>query len=270
MKQIQRRGQLLKDAASPLICTPLVGKTCEQLFDVLDDVIQIKPDLIEWRVDYFEDVGNTATVIDVASRIKEKADSIPVIFSCRSVKEGGECIALDDDDVVKLYVAACASCCVDIIDYETGNAANSLAHLRRASRDNDVAMIMSYHNVQSTPNEEFLTAKFIEAERLGADIAKVSVMPTGPEDVLTLLEANMRASEACSIPLIGVSMGGYGSLSKMFGWAYGSAVTYAVATNSSTPGQVHVDELRAVLSAIRRTVTGSQGAIPNILVFEEK
>ena len=45
------------------------------------------------------------------------------------------------------------------------------------------------------------------------------------------------ARETLDIPLISMSMGGVGSLSRIMGWVYGSAATFAVGKSSSAPGQ---------------------------------
>jgi len=256
MKLIQLHGKPIGDGTHPLICTPLVGKTREEILAELDVVLPKCPDLIEWRVDFFKDIGNIPLVIELAGRIKEAAGKTPIIFTRRSMNEGGERIALNEDDVVKIYVAACASRCVDIIDYELSNPAENIVRLRNVSRDNDVAMIMSYHNFHTTPSSAALIAKYNDAARLGADIGKVAVMPKSPEDVLTLLGATWQASERSGIPVIGMSMGGLGSLSRMIGWVYGSAVTFAVGKSSSAPGQISIEELRVMLSLTRKTITG--------------
>ena len=159
--------------------------------------------------------------------------------------------------MVALYEAVCAARCVDMIDYEMGNAAPDFARLRAASRANDILLVASYHNFQTTPEAAALVAKFAEAERLGGDVAKVAVMPQGPQDVLTLLGATFTASRTVGVPLISMSMGAYGSLSRMVGWVYGSTVTFAVGKSSSAPGQVPIEELRAVLATVRKAVLGS-------------
>ena len=88
MKSIHLHGQPIGDGAKPLICTPLVGKTPEAVLDELRVVLPKQPDLLEWRVDFFEAIGNAATVIEVAGRIRKAAGAIPIIFTCRSMKEG--------------------------------------------------------------------------------------------------------------------------------------------------------------------------------------
>jgi 3-dehydroquinate dehydratase-1 len=239
-----------------LICTPLVGRLKEEVLRELAVILPKKPDVIEWRIDYFGNIGDLAEVLEVAKYIKEAAGHIPIIFTCRSASEGGQNIPLDDEGLVGLHSALCESKLVDIIDYELRNSPEKRESLRRASRANGVAMILSYHNFQATPDAATLVAKFAEAERGGADIAKVAVMPQSPEDVLTLLGATWRASEAVGIPLIGMSMGGLGAVSRIAGGVFGSALTFAVGASSSAPGQISIEELRTALETVRASVNG--------------
>ena len=240
-----------------MICTPLVGRLKEEVLRELAVILPKQPDVIEWRVDYFRSVGNLPEVLEIAKQIKAAAGRIPIIFACRSANEGGERIPLDDAEVVGLHAALCESRQVDIIDYELSNPPEQRERLRKASRDNGVAMILSYHNFQATPDAAELVAKFADAERCGADIAKVAVMPRSPEDVLTLLGATCRASQTVGIPLIGISMGGLGAVSRMANGVFGSALTFAVGDSHSAPGQIPIEELRAVLETVRATGNGS-------------
>jgi len=256
MKRIQIGGRIIGRADRPLICTPLVGKTRAAVLEEMSVVVPKQPDLIEWRVDSLESKSDIASVIDLATEIKATAGGIPIIFACRILDEGGGSSPLNDADILKLYVAACASRCIDAIDYEMSNPAFNLAMLREVSRENGVTMIMSYHNHEFTPDGAELAEKFVDAERLGADVAKVIVMPKGSEDVLALLGATLKASRKCKIPLVSMSMGGMGSLSRIFGWVYGSAVTFAAGMNSSAPGQMSIEELRPVLATVHHAMQG--------------
>lgn len=253
---IHLRGKPLANGALPLICTPLVGRTQADVLDELAAVLPKKPDLIEWRVDFFEGIADTALVLDTARAIQAQAGGIPLLFTRRSTREGGEKIGLDEAGVVQLYEAVCAEGCAELIDYEMCNAPADFARLRAASSGRGILLVASYHNFQATPDAPSLVGKFAEAERLGGDVAKVAVMPQGPEDVLTLLAATHTASRTVALPLISMSMGAYGSLSRMVGWVYGSTVTFAVGKSSSAPGQVPIEELRQVLATVRRAVVG--------------
>jgi 3-dehydroquinate dehydratase-1 len=243
--------------AFPLICTPLVGRTRDDVLAEVDAVLPKQPDVLEWRVDFFTALGDTAHVIETARAVRNRAGPVPVMFTRRSSLEGGEKIALAEPQVVQLYVDVCASRLVDLIDYETVNAAADFRRLRTASREHGIALIGSYHNFQTTPDADALATRFALAHELEADIAKVAVMPQGPPDVLTLLNATYAASQSLPIPLISMSMGPYGSLSRMVGFVYGSALTWAVGKSSSAPGQVPIEDLRSVLATIRKTVLGA-------------
>jgi 3-dehydroquinate dehydratase-1 len=253
---IELKGKPVGSGSFPLIITPLVGRTPADLTGELEAILPKKPDLLEWRIDFFEGIAETDLVIETARRIKRAAGAVPILLTRRNTSEGGQSIPLDEAGVVAMYSRACEARCVDLIDYELSNAPENLDKLRAVSAANGIAMIMSYHNFQATPDADALVGLFTQAERRGADIAKIAVMPNDPQDVLKLLDATYRASQAMRIPLISMSMGGIGSLSRIIGWLYGSAATFAVGKSSSAPGQIAVEELRATLATVRRAVGG--------------
>lgn len=254
---IHLRGQPIAGGKLPLICTPLVGRTHEEVLAEVAAVLPKAPDLLEWRVDFYTALGYARAVIDTALAIRAAAGATPLLFTRRSAREGGQPVTVAEADVVRIHEAVCAAGCVDLVDWEMSSEAADFARIRAATQASDMPLVASYHNFQATPDVAWLTAKFAEAERLGADVAKVAVMPQGPQDVLTLLAATHAASQTVALPLISMAMGAYGSLSRMVGWAFGSTVTFAVGKGSSAPGQVPIDELRAVLQTTRRAVLGS-------------
>jgi len=255
-KAITLKGRAIAGGKLPLICTPLVGRTFDKIMTELDVVLPKKPDVLEWRVDFFEHIGDTAAVIAAALAIKSKAGSIPLLFTRRSIIEGGEKIALNEGQVVALYTAVCDSKTIDLIDYEMANDAANIARVRIAAQANDIKLVLSFHNFSYTPGLEALTDKFLQAEQLGADVAKVAVMPRDLDDVLTLLTATRQASKKLRIPLISMSMGPYGSLTRMIGGVFGSALSFAVGAASSAPGQVPIEDLNTVLTILQKSMGG--------------
>jgi len=79
-------------------------------------------------------------------------------------------------------------------------------------------------------------------------------MPRNLEDVLVLLQSTLQSSDKLRIPLISMSMGAYGSLTRMFGWVFGSSVSFAVGESSSAPGQVPIENLNAVLQVLHKSL----------------
>jgi 3-dehydroquinate dehydratase-1 len=255
-KLIHVQGKPLGGGALPAIITPLVGKSRAAVLDEVAAIAPKKPDLLEWRIDFFDGIGDTALVIDTARAVRAAA-GIPLLLTRRAATEGGQRISIDEAAVEAMYSEVCRARCVEMIDYELSNPRQALQRLRAVSAENGIAMIMSYHDFQHTPDAATLDGKFTDAERQGADVAKVAVMPNDPQDVLALLAASWRASRSIGIPLISLSMGGLGALSRLIGWVYGSAATFAVGKRSSAPGQIAIEELREVLATVRRAVTGS-------------
>lgn len=255
-KPITLRGQPIAGGKFPLICTPLVGRTHEKVMAELALVLPKKPDVLEWRVDFFEGIGDHAAVIALARAIKQAAGDIPLLFTRRSTIEGGEKIALSEEQVLAMYEAVCASQSIDLIDYEMANEAANIVRVRTAAKAHDIKLVLSFHNFSYTPGLETLVGKFLNADQLGADVAKVAVMPRDLDDVLTVLNATQAANHKLRIPLISMSMGPYGSLTRMFGWAFGSALTFAVGAAASAPGQVPIEDLNTVLGLLQKSIAG--------------
>ncbi|MCF8207993.1 MAG: type I 3-dehydroquinate dehydratase [Rhodoferax sp.] len=254
-KPIVLPGQTADSAKMPIICTPLVGRSREEVLAELQRVVPKAPDLLEWRVDFFDDIGNTDAVITLAAEIRKAANSIPVLFTRRSAREGGEKIALDEAGVLALYAAVMDSRSIELIDYEMVNEAAHIAQVRAQSRAKGIQLVLSFHNFSATPSHAELCAKFALAQSLGADIAKVAVMPQRLEDVLTVLSATLESSQKLDIPLISMSMGAYGSLTRLFGWTCGSAMSFAIGVDASAPGQVPIEDVNAVVEILKKSLS---------------
>jgi 3-dehydroquinate dehydratase-1 len=253
---IEARGKPLGGGTLPAIVTPLVGKTRQEVLAEVAAIVAKRPDLFEWRIDFFREIGDVPAVIDTARAIRRAAGGIPVLLTRRHPAEGGQPSAIDETAAVAMYRAVCEAGCVELIDYEMSNRPEDIGTLRAVSKAGGIGMILSYHDFRTTPDAAALDARFAAAADLGADVAKVAVMPADEREVLELLAATSRAREALDIPLIALSMGGVGSLSRIMGWVYGSAATFAVGRSSSAPGQIAIEDLRAALAIVRRSVLG--------------
>ena len=254
-KVIDIRGRRL-GGATPLICSPLVGRTRERLLAEAANVAAKQPDVIEWRVDYFAAIADTTAVLDAARALRAAVGDAPILFTRRSIREGGEPIAIGDEEVVRLYDAVGASGLVDFLDFEMGNDADHVRRVRDSAREHGTRVVLSYHNFGYTPGVEFLVQRFLEGERLGADVAKVAVMPRDRDDVLALLAATSRAEAKARIPLISMAMGPLGAVTRMVGGVFGSALSFAVGEGSSAPGQMPIADLTTVYDIIGRARGG--------------
>jgi 3-dehydroquinate dehydratase-1 len=241
--------------AYPAVCAPLVARTGEALVQECRVVAAKKPDLIEWRVDFFDGIGDAARVLDAARQLRDAAAGIPILFTRRNAREGGEKIAIDEPQVVELYRAVCASGLVDLVDFEMDNDAAHVQALRKMSRDAGLPLVLSFHDFKATPPADALVQRFERMALLDADIAKIAVMPHSMDDVLALLSATSRASRSVGITLVSMAMGPLGAVTRASGWLFGSAMTFAVGASSSAPGQMPIEDVRAAIEVLQNAMS---------------
>lgn len=239
----------------PCICAPVVGKDADEIRKQTSELCRKKPDLIEWRADFFQEIGDPEKVLDVVHQMRGIVGEIPLLFTIRSEKEGGQPIPLTDGDKIRLMKRVCQTRQVDLIDHELRDERN-IPVIRNVSKAYGVRLILSFHDFDQTPAKEVLVDKIFKAVEFGADIAKVAVMPATFKDVIVLMEATEEARNHVRIPLITMSMGGLGTITRLAGWAYGSAVTFASGSRSSAPGQMPVEEVQNLLPVIQKYTRG--------------
>lgn len=242
------------EGSKPLICTPVVGKTKETIVEELEQVLAKKPDIIEWRADFFQNISDPVQVIAVANLIKEIAGQLPIIFTIRSIREGGQPIPLTDREAIELNAEICRSTTVEYVDCELSNDPAHIQYLRQEATRHGTKIIGSFHNFTLTPSRDELAKKFTAAAQYGLDVAKVAVMPQDLDDVLRLFGATLEAKKRLSIPLITMSMGQYGAISRMIGGVFGSSLSFAVGSKASAPGQIPIEDLQTVLDIVEKTI----------------
>ena len=245
--------RMFKKDQKPAICTPLTGKTEAEIIEQLEVMRVHLPDVIEWRADFFQELEDTALVLKVIEKIKQ-VTNIPLLFTIRAEHEGGEPIALSTDEKVELLKVVCHKSAVEMIDVETSNGDHVVNEIREASEAAGKKLILSYHNFQSTPGKEELKERAEQAVTLGADVVKIAVMPNCKREVFQLLHLTKEIDESLDIPIITMSMGDLGGLSRIIGWAYGSVLTFGVGVELSAPGQMPVKELREAIQTIQKLV----------------
>ena len=91
----------------------------------------------------------------------------------------------------------------------------------------------------------------VQMQQAGADLPKLAVMPRCRTDVLELLAATAEMADLHpETPVITMSMGALGAVSRLAGEIFGSAMTFANPGQASAPGQVSLDIVNEVLDAL--------------------
>lgn len=233
----------------PKICIPLTGKNREEIIEEMEIVKKSSPDLIEWRVDFFEESDNPERVCEMLGTINDSFKQIPVLFTFRTKEEGGE-KSIMSEDYVKLLKEVSERRLVDIVDVQVFWYGEKSEDFIKELKETGAVVLASSHHFEGTPSVREMSDALYTMENRGADIVKLAVMPQSGKDVCALLEATMERKEHSNKPMIIMSMGQSGMLSRICGELTGSCVTFASGKQASAPGQIKADELKKVLGDI--------------------
>ena len=245
MKAVEVRNIKIGEGI-PKICVPIVGVTKEDIINEAKTFENIPVDVVEWRVDWFENVFDIEKVLHTAKALRSALGELPLLFTFRTKKEGGNMAAslLQYKELVK---RAICSGLVDLVDIELFSDKDTVNELIALAKEKNVKTILSNHDFFKTPSGNEIFSRLKQMEEAGADIAKIAVMPESTEDVLTLLSATCKAKKELTCPVITMSMAGTGLISRLSGEVFGSCLTFGTAGNISAPGQIDALKLRSVL-----------------------
>jgi len=254
MKTVQVRDVVLGSGA-PKICVPLVGVTKEDLLKEVANLKTLDFDLVEWRVDFFEYVEDNSAVEEMAVILRQELGDIPILFTFRSKKEGGE-RELAEELYFALIHHMIKTKIIDLVDVELFMTEASVKEAVQLANELGIKVVMCNHDFDKTPTGEEIVKRLRLMQEFGADICKIALMPQSTDDVLTVLQAtNEMHKKYADRPIVTMSMGGMGMISRLSGEIFGSAMTFGAATKASAPGQVPVGELRGVLDLIHRSLS---------------
>ena len=238
------RGKII-GGPQPLICLPLVAQNSQSLLLQAAELCTKQPDILEWRIDDYQNVTDVADCLKLLKELRTTIGDIPLIFTCRIDAEGGLQL-ISQPKRLALITAAIESGDVDLVDIELCNEPGFIDTVKKIAAEKGVSLILSHHNFIETPDEDFIYHTLIKAGKSGADIAKIAVMPSNYSDVLTLLSATNKARcEGLETPMIAISMGEEGVITRVAGGLFGSDITFAAGNVSSAPGQIPIEDLRA-------------------------
>ena len=223
----------------PKICVPVTARNLKDLAEQANALKKLEPDLCEWRIDWFEDPDALAPA---ARLLREHLPEMPLLFTFRTKAEGGERkLSGEEYQTLCKELSALPEC--DLIDIELFTAGEAAAGLAEMTHRAGKKVVFSSHDFGKTPPEEEIIARLKRMEALGGDLLKIAVMPNEPTDVRKLLSATAKTKAGSSRPLITMSMGKLGAVSRVCGEIFGSCVTFGAAKQASAPWQIPVKEL---------------------------
>ena len=234
----------------PKICVPIVGRTRDEVYSAAKDLLTVPCDIVEWRVDWYEDVHVFSKVRETLEALREILGEKPILFTFRSKAEGGEGEP-ERANYGMLITEAAHTGLVDLVDVEIFAGDEVVNKIIRSVHQTNVKVIASNHDFEKTPEPKELIRRMKKMQEMGADILKIAVMPNSRKDVLTLLFATEEMTgRYAKAPVITMSMGSMGQISRLCGESFGSAMTFGTAGRASAQGQMDAGDLSAVLKLL--------------------
>lgn len=234
----------------PKVILPIVERAEAAILEKAAQFSTLQADCVEWRVDYFEGARAPGAVARCLAKMRVILRDKLLLVTIRTKAEGGE-LALRHTEYTDLLHTILDTDCADLIDIEFFTAGADLPLLVEQAHTAGVPVVCSSHDFAKTPPRAELVERMVQMQQAGADLPKLAVMPQSRTDVLELLTATAEMADLHpETPVITMSMGALGAVSRLAGEAFGSAMTFANPGQASAPGQVSLDIVNEVLDAL--------------------
>jgi 3-dehydroquinate dehydratase/shikimate dehydrogenase len=213
-----------------MICVPVTAATMPEALADFREAAAVA-DLVELRLDHLRDPDLRALF---AARPVSPATGrpVPVIATCRPVREGGRHAGPEEARLAVLREAAALG--ADYVDIEA--SVDPLPDLGRAK------VVLSRHDFEKTPPAAELAALHAAIAGRRPDVVKVVTMPRGAADLVALA----RLAASAKVPTVVFGMGEIGLPTRILYRRVGMPWTYAALRTGaeSAPGQIPARLLR--------------------------
>ena len=244
------KGKML-DHGAPMVCVPVTDRKKADIIESVDALVQSGVEMIEWRADFYEALLNEEELREMLRLLRDKTADTILLVTVRTSAEGGQ-VTLNEAERQALLEQIAQAHSADMIDLEYFTYQEPQALIHRL-QNHGAFVVCSHHNFDKTPSVEEMLQRLETMAEADADVVKLAVMPQKIKDMLDLLqvteEFKFRNRE---MPLITMSMGQLGVLSRISGEIFGSCVTFGAGKEASAPGQMERRDLEEILGKIHR------------------
>ena len=212
---------------------PITAKTAEQAI-AQAQVIASNPnaDVAEFRIDLLEFSADTQKVIALGQQLNQILKEKPLIATIRTHNEGGK-MTVSDQDYEKIYSDYLKKPFMQLLDIEMFRDVGSVTKLIKLAHNKNVLVIMSNHDFAKTPEQQDIENRLLKQDQMGADILKIAVMPKSKQDVFTLMNATLAVSQKSQKPLLTMSMGQLGTISRVATANMGGSLSFGMIGEAS-------------------------------------
>jgi len=237
----------------PCVCVPVMERKKQGIIEEIIALTKSPADIIEWRVDAFSEYLNFNEVRDILQTVAPYLSEKIFLYTFRTKLQGGfgDVTSEQLDDI---HDIAAESGVVDLLDLEFFAEEYPVIKILKL-QEKGIRIVASHHDFEETPERDVMKMLLERMCAGNADIVKIAVMPQEEEDVLRLLSVtNEFYKENPDTPIISMSMGKLGMISRLCGETFGSCVTFAANKETSAPGQMSMGEVIEMINFLHRNI----------------
>jgi 3-dehydroquinate dehydratase I len=220
-----------------MICASITEPVLKNMIDAAN---YSSADIVEIRLDCLEN----HTGVEMLREINK-----PLIVTCMPSSEGGKFSGPEEERIRILLEGVQYA---NYVSLELSTKKEFRDRIIYEAKTRDTKVIATYHDHKKTPNVKEIEDILKREKDMGADIAKVAFKANDYGDVLTLM--GVLVENDVGIPIIAISMGEYGKISRILGPLLGSYLTFASPAKGqeAAPGQLTVEELHTVFDILKK------------------
>lgn len=220
-------------------CLPIIKNKKSEVIEVIHSNMAYYSYFEVW-LDYIDEIDN-AFVEQLVDLLGEK---LILLFRRQKLEK----IRMNLEK--RLKIVSLLESSQSLIDLDIFNQKDELEHIK--SNQLEVKTIVSYHNYETTPENEKLKKIVDTMSKYKPTAYKIATMCVNQKDALRLLQLLLEMKER-GLRYIVLGMGELGAITRIFGTLWGNEMIFApkTSTEQSAPGQLTRDQLEAIFKELR-------------------
>jgi 3-dehydroquinate dehydratase/shikimate dehydrogenase len=212
---------------------PITASSVVQAIQDIRAAAEAGADLAEMRLDYLASVDYAAIINN---------SPLPILWTLRHASEGGKFTGSVEEQIEQLTAAVETGGAYVDIEYRRWLAAGPAgAKLAERVSKKKAKLILSAHNFKETPGDIVSLGKEIEKVPC-CDVVKIACMAEAITDNFLIFDAVRQIRK----PMVGITMGPLGAMSRVLAKKLGMELTFASLgqEKASAPGQLTVGQMK--------------------------
>ncbi|MEG0291740.1 MAG: type I 3-dehydroquinate dehydratase [Anaerovoracaceae bacterium] len=229
----------------PNICAPICGNTCELLISEIELAKQKHCDVLEWRIDYFDDIEKLYETSMVLNKVWNK----PLIYTFRSYNQGGKQRHTRQEyiGIINSIISNCGNN-GGFIDVEPSTINDDKVFMELKDRANEAGfkVISSHHIFETGASVDEAMATLEKLRAYNPQVLKFAITLdiTSYKNLTKKYFCNKDETKREGIEIL-IAMGKDGVQSRIGEGEYIPFLTFGSLRETTASGQVDIDELRA-------------------------